>query len=202
MTNLTPHPHQIDPQARTAIKGHKPLVIWFTGLSGSGKSSIANELEQELNQQFLVHTYLLDGDNVRSGLNSDLGFSVEDRAENIRRIGEVAKMMLDAGLIVITAFISPYRQERDKVRRILPETSFCEVFVDCPLEICEQRDPKGLYAAARLGQISQFTGISAPYEPPLNPEIVIHSDHISIKEAVKQIIDFLLAKEIIQSTIH
>ncbi len=197
MNNLTPHPHHIQQQDRSAIKAHKPMVVWLTGLSGSGKSSIANELEHVLSQKFSAHTYLLDGDNIRSGLNSDLGFSADDRDENIRRIAEVTKLMYDAGLIVITAFISPYRNERKKVRNLLPEHGFCEVFIDCPLDICEKRDPKGLYAAARKGQIQEFTGISAPYEAPLNPEVVINSGQVSIHEAVVVIVDFLLAHGII-----
>jgi len=174
-------------ESRCAIKGHGPKVIWFTGLSGSGKSTIANALESRLNAMGR-HTMLLDGDNIRHGLNRDLGFTEADRVENIRRIGEVAKLMTDAGLIVITAFISPYRAERDMVRTLLPEGEFIEIFVDTPLEICEQRDPKGLYKKARAGQIPNFTGINSPYEAPLQPEMTIDTAAVSIEESVARLI--------------
>jgi len=173
-------------ETRVAIKGHGPKVIWFTGLSGSGKSTIANALESRLSSMGR-HTMLLDGDNIRHGLNRDLGFTEADRVENIRRIGEVAKLMTDAGLIVITAFISPFRAERDMVRSIIPSGEFIEVFVDTPLEICEQRDPKGLYKKARAGQIPNFTGINSPYESPLQPELIIDAANISVEESVERI---------------
>jgi adenylyl-sulfate kinase len=175
---------------RAARNGHHGRVIWLTGLSSSGKSSIAVELEREL---FLLgmHTYVLDGDNVRHGLSSDLGFSHKDRAENIRRVGEVARLFADAGTICITAFISPYRSDREVVRRIMQEGQFVEVFVNAPLAVCEQRDAKGLYAKARKGEIKDFTGVSAPYEPPLAPEIELHTDHISVAESVAKIIEHL-----------
>lgn len=157
---------------RAANFGHQPRTVWFTGLSGSGKSTLAFAVEEALIAKG-VATYVLDGDNVRFGLNRDLGFSPEDRTENIRRIGEVCRLFQDAGLVVLTAFISPYRADREQVRELHPEGLFAEVFVDTPLEVCEQRDVKGLYAKARAGEIPEFSGISAPYEPPLDPEIVV-----------------------------
>jgi bifunctional enzyme CysN/CysC len=166
-------------------------VIWFTGLSGSGKSTLANQLEVELYKQG-KHTYLLDGDNIRQGLNKDLGFTDADRIENIRRIAEVAKLMMDAGLIVITAFISPFKREREMARQLIEEENFIEVFVDTPLEICEQRDPKGLYKKAREGKLPNFSGISSPYEAPENPDVTIHGNHIKSKSSsILQIIGLL-----------
>jgi bifunctional enzyme CysN/CysC len=181
---------KVTPEQRALRNGHSGRVIWLTGLSGAGKSTIATELERELfnrNQ----HTYVLDGDNMRHGLCSDLGFSPEDRKENIRRVGEVAKLLADAGVIVITAFISPYRGDRDMVRKIVPPGKFIEVFVNAPLEICEQRDPKGLYARARKNEIKEFTGISAPYEAPVNCEIELPTDKLSVAESVARIVDYL-----------
>jgi len=169
---------------------HKGAVIWLTGLSGAGKSTIAAELERELFAMGL-HTYVLDGDNVRHGLSANLGFSPEDRTENIRRVGEVAKLFADAGVLVITAFISPYRDDRRLVREMLDEGDFVEIFVNAPLPVCEQRDPKGLYKKARAGQIEHFTGVSAPYEPPENPDIVVPTDRQTVQESVAQIIDHL-----------
>ena len=162
----------------------------MTGLSGSGKSTISTELEREL-FNLGKHSYVLDGDNIRHGLNTDLGFSPDDRRENIRRIGEVAKLFADAGIIVITAFISPYRRDRDLVRDIVPKGKFIEVFVNAPIEVCEQRDPKGLYAKARANEIKEFTGISAPYETPDHPEIVLHTDKFSVAESVAKITEYL-----------
>src|SRR5206468_11588613 len=170
--NVVWHEFAVNRQIRAAIKGHPPQAVWLTGLSGAGKSTIANALEARLNAAG-VHTMLLDGDNVRHGLSRDLGFSEADRAENIRRIGEMVKLMLDAGLVVITAFISPFRNERQLVRKLLQEGEFLEVFVDTPLAVCEARDSKGLYERARTGQIPNFTGVSQPYEPPLRPELQI-----------------------------
>ncbi len=187
---IQPHPHQVTRGDRGAIKGHRPCVLWFTGLSGSGKSTIANAVEQQLNARFRAHTYLLDGDNVRTGLNRGLGFSPADREENIRRIGEVAKLFVDAGLIVLTAFISPYRADRDRVRALLPG-DFIEVYVRCPLDTCEQRDPKGLYRKARAGEIPEFTGISSPYEEPLQPELTLDSGVFGVSDCAAQVIAYL-----------
>ncbi len=184
------HKHRVDKSDRVRLKSHKPAVIWFTGLSASGKSTIANALEEKLNRM-RVHTYLLDGDNVRYGLNKDLGFSKEDRTENIRRIGEVAKLFVDAGLVVITSFISPYKEDRLRVRSLVDEDEFVEVYVNTPLEICEKRDPKGLYRKARKGLIKGFTGIDSPYEPPEGAEVEIKTEELSVDEAVEKIIRYL-----------
>lgn len=194
---IHPHQHTVTLPDRSAIKGHQPLVLWMTGLSGSGKSTIANALEYKLVNTFHAHTYLLDGDNVRTGLNAGLGFSDEDRKENIRRVGEVAKLMYNAGLIVITAFISPFQSDRDAVRSLLNPEAFWEVFVSCPIETCLQRDPKGLYKKAMNGGISEFTGITSPYEPPTIPEIKVETDRYSLDECVDQIIERLIEKKII-----
>ena len=168
--NIVWHQHFIDKAARAAQKGHQPALLWFTGLSGSGKSTLAGALEVELMQRG-IHTYLLDGDNVRHGLCSDLGFAPADRQENLRRVGEVAKLMVDAGLVVLAAFVSPYQAERDAIRARFADGEFIEVFVDTPLSECEQRDPKGLYKKARAGEIKHFTGIDDPYEAPEQAEI-------------------------------
>jgi bifunctional enzyme CysN/CysC len=178
-------------EARAAAMRQKPAVLWFTGLSGAGKSTIANLVEKKL-ARMNRHTFLLDGDNVRHGLNKDLGFTDADRVENIRRVGEVAKLMTDAGLIVITAFISPFRAEREMVRQMLPEGEFVEVFVDTPLAEAEKRDVKGLYAKARSGQLKNFTGIDSPYEPPEDAEIRIDTTRLSPEEAADRIVDYLL----------
>ncbi len=183
---------KVTPQQRALRNGHSGCVVWLTGLSGSGKSTIATELERELFNHG-QHAYVLDGDNVRHGLGSDLGFSPEDRKENIRRIGEVAKLFANAGMICITAFISPYRADRDLVRKILAggPNQFIEVFVNAPLAVCEQRDPKGLYAKARANEIKEFTGISAPYEAPDQPEIELNTDQITVAESVARIMEYL-----------
>jgi bifunctional enzyme CysN/CysC len=180
----------IDRKAHAQLKNQKPLLLWFTGLSGSGKSTIANELEKLLHKMNR-HTFLLDGDNVRHGLNKDLGFTDADRVENIRRIGEVSKLMVDAGLIVLSAFISPFRAERDMVREMLPEGEFVEIFVDTPLEVAEQRDVKGLYKKARAGELKNFTGIDSPYEPPFSPDIRVNTTQMSAQEAAQHIVTHL-----------
>lgn len=184
------HEAAVDRGARAAIKGHPPQVVWFTGLSGAGKSTIANALEARLNAEG-VHTMLLDGDNVRHGLNRDLGFSQADRIENIRRTGEAVKLMLDAGLLVITAFISPFRSERQWVRDLMREGEFLEVFLDTPLAVCEARDLKGLYKAARTGRIADFTGVSQPYEPPPDPEVRIDTSTATVNESVQAVLGAL-----------
>jgi len=173
------------------LKNQKPMVLWLTGLSGSGKSTIANAVEKKL-AQMNRHTFLLDGDNVRHGLNKDLGFTEADRIENIRRVGEVARLMTDAGLIVITAFISPFRAEREMVRQMMQPGEFIEVFIDTPLHIAEQRDVKGLYAKARAGELKNFTGIDSPYEAPENPEIIIDTTQMDVEPAADKIIKLLM----------
>lgn len=194
---LTPFQYSLTREARSSIKPHRPAVIWFTGLPGSGKSTLANAVEVELHRRFHAHTYTLDGDNVRGGLNRGLGFSPEDRAENIRRIGEVARLFVDAGLIVLTAFVSPYRADRDGVRARLPEGVFFEVYVNCPLVVCEQRDPKGLYARARQGLVSDLTGPQAPYEEPHNPELTLLTDQWSQEACVARVIEMLQERGIL-----
>jgi len=191
--NIVWHDHHVIRSERAAIKDQKPCILWFTGLSGSGKSTIANAVESALLKK-KKHTYLLDGDNIRMGLNKGLGFSDEDRIENLRRIGEVSKLFVDAGLIVLTAFISPFQKERDSVRALVEEEEFIEIFIDTPLKICENRDPKGLYKKARKGEIPHFTGISSPYEAPKKPEIHVKNDKITVEGAVDQIIDYLEKK--------
>lgn len=188
--NIVWHDHQVSKIERSSLKRQKPCIIWFTGLSGSGKSTIANALERALIQK-KNHTYLLDGDNIRHGLNRDLGFGDTDRIENIRRIGEVSRLFVDAGIIVLSAFISPFCYDRRIVRDLVDAGEFIEVFIDTPLEICEQRDPKGLYKKARQGEISSFTGISSPYEAPAAPEIHIKTAQTSIEESIEIILDYL-----------
>ncbi|MEM9729275.1 MAG: adenylyl-sulfate kinase [Myxococcota bacterium] len=188
--NITWHIGEVDGTARRAAHGHGGAVLWFTGLSGSGKSTIAHRVERQLIERG-VFTYVLDGDNIRYGLNSDLGFSPEEREENIRRIGEVSRLFCDAGAVVLSAFISPYRQDRDRVRGLVPEGQFVEVFVDTPLEICEARDPKGLYKKARAGEISNFTGLDAPYEAPKAPEVHLHTETLSVDEAAGHVVHYL-----------
>jgi len=191
-SNVVWHSHPVNQQDRADQKSQTPLVIWFTGLSASGKSTIAGALEQILTQQG-YHTYLLDGDNIRHGLCGDLGFSDADRSENIRRVGEVAKLMTDAGLIALAAFISPFESDRNLVRDILPQGQFVEVFVDASLDVCRERDPKQLYAKADRGEIRCFTGIDSPYEAPRNPEVRIYADRLSVAEAVNQLLAYLHA---------
>ena len=195
-TNLTWHEARITHTQRHDLNGHKSCVIWFTGLSGSGKSTLANRLDAALYTR-KVRSCVLDGDNLRHGLNRDLGFSPEDRKENIRRVGEAAKLLADAGLVVLTAFISPYRSDRDAVRHLFQPGEFIETWLDCSLETCRRRDPKGLYRKADAGEITNFTGVSAPYEAPFNPEIRIPSDQLSEDGAIGVILAWLQERDII-----
>ena len=189
--NITWHEERLSPEDRERIKGHRGACVWFTGLSGSGKSTIANELEAALNSMG-IHTYLLDGDNVRHGLNKDLGFSEKERTENIRRIGEVARLFVDAGIVVLAAFISPFTKDREYVRNLMFPGSFIEVFVNADMKTCESRDLKGLYEKARAGDIKDFTGINSPYEAPEKPEITIYNDDESdVSEHVASIMQYL-----------
>ncbi|UFT98047.1 adenylyl-sulfate kinase [Radiobacillus kanasensis] len=185
------HESKVTKTDRRKLKKHYSVLLWFTGLSGSGKSTISVELEKAL-YELGVHTYRLDGDNVRHGLNKNLGFSPRDRTENIRRIGEVSKLMVDAGLITLAAFISPFREDRDQVRELFDPEEFIEIYVDSSLEVCEQRDPKGLYKKARSGEIKGFTGIDAPYEEPRSPELVIRTEDQSVQEAVQMILEYMI----------
>jgi len=194
-TNITWHHADVTRADREELNGHKSCVLWFTGLSGSGKSTLAHAVENALFARGF-RTYVLDGDNIRHGLNKDLGFSPTDRVENIRRIGEVAKLFNDAGVVALTAFISPYREDRDKAREINGER-FIEVYVKCDLAVCEERDPKGLYKKARAGEIKEFTGISAPYEEPEKAELIVDTSHESLEESATRVLDYLVAKGII-----
>jgi adenylylsulfate kinase len=189
-TNISHVQLQVTRAKREVALGQRGVTVWFTGLSASGKSTVATRVDEILTDQG-KHCYVLDGDNIRFGLNRDLGFSPADRNENIRRIGEVAKLFTQAGIINLTAFISPYRIDRDRSRQIQEPRDFIEVFVDCPLEVCERRDPKGLYAKARAGQIPEFTGISAPYEPPVAPELVLRTDIESEEESAMAVVLYL-----------
>jgi adenylylsulfate kinase len=195
--DIHPHRYMVSSIDRISLKHHRPACLWFTGLSGSGKSTIANAVDLRLNREFRAHTYLLDGDNIRTGLNQDLGFSLAERTENIRRLGEVARLFVDAGLIVLTAFISPLQVDRDRARQIIHPGSFIEIFVECPLELCEQRDPKGLYRKARQGVIPDFTGISSPYESPLHPELVLYSGEEPVDACTQKVIDYLVENGIL-----
>lgn len=188
--NIVWHEHPVDKSIRSYMKKQRPCLLWFTGLSGSGKSTIAGAVESKLSERH-HHTYLMDGDNVRHGLCGDLGFTENDRNENIRRVGEVANLMVDAGLIVLTAFISPFKSNREVVRSMLKDGEFIEVHIDTPIEECEKRDPKGLYKKARAGEIKDFTGIDSPYESPDNAEITINNYNISVDHAANQVISYL-----------
>lgn len=190
MNNITWHNHTLSKAQRAKQKKQKPCILWFTGLSGSGKSTLANTLESKL-YEMGYHTYLLDGDNLRYGLNNDLGFDEKSRNENIRRVGELCKLFVDSGLVVIATFISPFQKDRDFVRELLQKDEFIEIFVDTPLEICEQRDPKGLYKKARLGEIKNFTGIDSSYEIPLNPEFQIAYSEVDDNKDLDIITNFL-----------
>ena len=194
--NIVWHAHKVSRADRERIKNQQGCVLWFTGLSGSGKSTIANALEERLNSMY-YHTYLLDGDNIRSGLNRGLGFSKEDREENIRRVAEVSKLMVDAGLLTLTAFISPFLTERKRAKEIVGKTNFIEVFVDTPFDECAKRDPKGLYKKALAGKIKEFTGLDSPYEAPLNPDIHIQTIHEEINTSVEKIVAYLKQKGIL-----
>lgn len=196
--NIKWHKPRITKKDRWGSNKHKSALVWITGLSASGKSTIAVELEHRLFQQ-KIKTFVLDGDNVRHGLNKDLAFSPEDRKENLRRVGEVAKLLVDAGLLTIAAFISPYASDRDSIRELFSSNNeeFIEVYLKCDLDVCESRDPKGLYKKARKGEIPEFTGVSQPYEMPANPEIIIETDRLGIGESVESLIAYLTEKKII-----
>lgn len=187
----------ITKERRNQLNKQESAILWFTGLSGSGKSTIANAVEEYLHRHS-IRTYILDGDNVRHGLNGDLGFSDHDRKENIRRIGEVSKLFIDAGVMVLTSFISPFIEDRSFVRNIVHEHEFIEIYIKCPIELCEERDVKGLYKKARKGEIKCFTGIDSPYEKPLNPEITIDSSKLNIDDSVAEIVNYLVRKNYIK----
>jgi adenylylsulfate kinase len=191
--NIIPHSYQISRQDRQEGNKHNSFLMWFTGLSGSGKSTIANVVEQEL-FKLGIKTYILDGDNIRKGINSDLTFSPEDRTENIRRIAEVANLMVDSGLVVLAAFVSPYKKDRENIKNIVKDVNFVEIYVNTSVEECERRDVKGLYKKARAGEIKNMTGISAPYEAPENPNVEIKTENASVEQAVNQVIDYIKPK--------
>ena len=194
--NTIYHNATVTRERREQLSNHKSVVIWFTGLSGSGKSTLAHLVEEEL-YKLECRTYVLDGDNVRHGLSSNLTFSDEDRKENIRRIGEMAKLMMGAGIIAIAAFISPFKKDRNLVRELLPQGDFIEIYCKASIEACESRDVKGLYKRARAGEIKNYTGINSPYEAPNNPELIIDTENESLEESVAKVVDFLKSKEII-----
>lgn len=195
-TNIVWHEASVDRQARASKRGHSSSILWFTGLSGSGKSTLANAVNAALFERGLA-TYVLDGDNIRHGLCKDLGFSDADREENIRRIGEVSKLFLDAGTIVLTAFVSPFRADRDKARALVDEGDFIEIFCSADLSVCEERDTKGLYAKARAGEIKEFTGISSPYEAPETPELSVDTGAADLNACVEQVVNALISRDII-----
>jgi adenylylsulfate kinase len=197
MTNKNIQWHQalVSRSEREARNGHRSVILWFTGLSGAGKSTLAHAVERRLYERH-CSTFVFDGDNVRHGLCSDLGFSPQDREENIRRVGEMAKLFIEAGVIAITAFISPFRADRERVRALVAPGDFIEVYCRCPVEICEQRDVKGLYAKARQGLIPEFTGISSPYEVPQNPELSIDTGALSLEECVEQVLEYLARHQV------
>ncbi len=189
-THITAHDFAVPRARREGLMGHRGVTVWFTGLSASGKTTVSRRVDQLLTERG-VHCMILDGDNIRHGLNRDLGFSPEDRAENIRRIGEVAKLLTEAGLVTLVAFISPYRKDRDHARSIQPKDVFIEVYLDSPVEVCEARDPRGLYRKARAGEIPEFTGISAPYEAPLKPELVLYTASETPEESAHRVVAYL-----------
>ena len=191
--NIVPHAFKISRSDRNKVNNHQSFLMWFTGLSGSGKSTIANQVEQELHKMN-IKTYILDGDNVRKGLNSDLNFSPEDRTENIRRIAEAANLMIDAGLVVLAAFVSPYKKDRENIRNIIKDVNFVEIYINTSLAECERRDVKGLYKKARSGEIKNMTGVSAPYEAPEEPDVVINTENETVEEAVMNILQYIKPK--------
>ncbi len=197
-TNVIWHQATIDRQMRETMNGHKSAILWFTGLSGSGKSTLAHAVEDKLHQR-KCRTFVLDGDNIRHGLCSDLGFSDEDRVENIRRIGEVSKLFTEAGVIAMTAFISPFRADRERVRKLVKDGDFIEIYCKASLDICEQRDVKGLYKKARAGEIKAFTGISSPYEAPENPEIIVETGADPLDECADQVLKLLRERGILRN---
>ena len=197
-TNIVWHHATVTRDRRNQQNNHKSVVLWFTGLSGSGKSTLAHAVEEELHQMG-CRTFVLDGDNVRHGLSGDLSFSDKDRKENLRRIGEVSKLFIEAGTIVLAAFISPFREERRKVRSMMPHGDFIEIYIDCPIEVCESRDVKGLYQKARDGEINQFTGISSPYEPPEAQELTVNTSQEALKESATKVLNLLKERGIVQA---
>lgn len=197
-SNVVWHQSTVTRQDREHQNGHRSVILWFTGLSGAGKSTLAHAVEDKL-FKLNCRTFVIDGDNVRHGLCADLGFSSDDRVENIRRVGEIAKLFTEAGIIALTAFISPFRADRDRVRELVADGDFIEVYCEASLEICENRDVKGLYKKARSGEISNFTGISSPYEPPESPELIVNTGEGSLETCVQQVIDFLKNKGVFTS---
>ena len=189
-SNIVLHQASVTRARRESMNGHRGAIIWFTGLSGAGKSTLAHALEEVLHQRG-CRTFVLDGDNVRHGLCRDLGFTFQDRSENIRRVGEVAKLMMEAGVIVLTAFISPFQKDRELVRTMVEPNDFVEIYCDCPIQACEARDVKGLYKKARLGEIYEFTGISSPYEAPENPNLIVNTSETDVNRSVQQVEEFL-----------
>lgn len=194
--NVVWHHATVTRERREQLNGHKSVILWFTGLSGAGKSTLAHAVEEELHRR-ACRTFVFDGDNVRHGLCADLGFSAEDREENIRRIGEMAKLFIEAGVIALTAFISPFRKDRERVRSLVPQGEFLEIYCRCPLNVCEQRDVKGLYRLARTGKIENFTGISSPYEEPSDPELVVDSGELPLEECVDKVLELLKVRGIL-----
>ncbi|MEO5572865.1 MAG: adenylyl-sulfate kinase [Gammaproteobacteria bacterium] len=199
LANIRWHPTTVTRQGRAALNGHRSVILWFTGLSGAGKSTIAHAVEEKL-YGMGCRTFVFDGDNVRHGLCADLGFSAQDREENIRRVGEMAKLFNEAGVIALTAFISPFRADRQRARELVPEGDFIEIYCRCALAVCEQRDVKGLYAKTRAGEIKEFTGISSPYEAPEQPELILDTDQASLEDCVARVIDLLLSRDILRTS--
>ena len=198
-TNIFPSPSSVSTADRELLNGHSGGLLWFTGLSGSGKSTLAHAVEEKLHS-LCVRSYVLDGDNIRTGLNKDLSLTPEDRKENVRRIAETAKLMVDAGLLVFAAFITPYKQSREYVRKLMAGWPYYEVYIKCSVEMCAKRDPKGLYKKAGTGEITNMTGISAPYEEPEHPSLIIDTDKLSLPQSVDKVIQFLIEKSLINST--